>query len=101
MAYYNLTNVTVATNPYEIAKATNQLSEGYYGVFILSAFWFILFIGFKRGGFDTRICLLATNFISLIVSILLYFIEFVPQQAITILIAFFAISLFMELFNQR
>lgn len=48
---YNLTNITAANNIYELGTATNNLTEGLFGLLILMSVFIITFAVSSRWGF--------------------------------------------------
>ena len=74
---YNLTNVTDANNLFGVLKATNDLTTGYLGLFILISVSIALFMVFKKQESDTTKSLLVSSFITLIIGVLLWGLEII------------------------
>lgn len=68
-APYNLDNFTNTTNLYEIANASNQVVNGLFALFILLSVFLIVFMALKR--YDTKDALLASSFITTILTVLM------------------------------
>ena len=71
---YNMSNVTAGNNVYEIVKATNEVSSGFLFVAILFAVLIISLIVYQAT-FKARI--LAGSFITTIVGIMFFFLDFI------------------------
>jgi hypothetical protein len=69
MPYYNLTNVTNATNMWTLTESVNELSAGWLGVAVLITLSVILFISLKD--YPMKEAFAATCFISTVLALLL------------------------------
>ena len=93
---YNMTNVTSANNVYEITKAVNDLSGGWFVTFVVFILFFILIMTFYKN--DMRKTMLAASFIMVIINIVLYSISFVPISLFTITTLIYGIFFVWVLF---
>lgn len=66
--WYNLSNVTNATNIYEMVEAVNVLSNGFFVLSILVSIFFIMLIVLKHH--DTKVTMIYVSFLLTLVSVL-------------------------------
>lgn len=95
---YNMTNVTNASNLYEMTTALNILSDGMIGIFFLVAFFFLTFMIFKRYEEDTRKVMLACSTLCIIISVLLWSIQLIAWHILIYpIIIFFASAILLKI----
>lgn len=92
---YNMTNVTESYNLYDTANAVNQLTGGYYAVFLLFVVFAISFISLKKA--ETEKAFIVASFITTIVGILLLFIGFIDLKVFMFPLILLVGSLIFEL----
>jgi hypothetical protein len=88
---YNMTNITGANNLFEIAKATNELSNGMFFSLFLVILFFGFIIVFKKR--DFKKVLLADSFFMVILTALAWGMKFVGWTYIIIPVIVFGGSL--------
>lgn len=77
---YNLTNLTNATNIYEVMKGANEVTSGMYGLLLIVAIYLIMFVTMKK--YDTVVVLMVSSFITGIIAVPLFFIGLVGWVSI-------------------
>ena len=90
---YNLTNLTDASTAYDVAKFTNEVTNGSFWTMVIFAIFLVLLFSMKR--YDIDKALLVSSWISFIISGLLSFASLVN---IIIPLAFLATAGFMTLY---
>jgi hypothetical protein len=94
---YNLTYITDnANNLYEIAKGTNDLSNGLYFSLIFFTLFITYLVVFKKNDFKST--LLAGSFFMSIIGVIFYTLGFVSETFIITPILVLFISLFINIF---
>lgn len=85
MAVYNTTNLTSANNFLEFAQAVNLASEYWMGIMLYLSVLIIVFITLKtRSAAKTGIVMATTAWFSLIFSVILYAVKFIPSYFIVL-----------------
>lgn len=96
---YNLTILEEATNPYELVNGINTLSNNLLGIVILAFISIIVMIIFRGREPDFSNVLLGTFFISSIVGVLLWAINWLDVSIVAIPIILLAGTVFYKLWQ--
>jgi len=95
---YDLTAINNATNILEITQSVNDgIAGGFLMVFVLSAIFLISFFTMKR--YETNVAFVASSFITTIISIGFYFLEFIGTQGLIIPILLLMAAVITYLFS--
>lgn len=95
---YNLTNVTEATNLYDMAVGVNDLSGGLIMIMVLVSLYIITFIASK--GYDTKTALFTAGFVTTIIAVLSFSIGLINVTVFIITLIILLMSLFAILFTE-
>lgn len=79
---YDLTNLTNATGLYEITTAVNQVSDGYFGMFVLISMFMLTFIVHKRYNDDTATVLFTSAVLNSIIAVMLFGLNLIGNKGI-------------------
>lgn len=89
---YNLVNITSGGNILDFVRNVNNLVDGAFMFGMLIAGFIILLVSMmNRGGFDNKDALVASGFITTILAILFFMLEFITVPMLTIIIIAFGI----------
>lgn len=93
---YNLSGLDNALNIFEIAKATNSLSNYLLASILLFVIFIISFFAMKR--YHTYVGLIASSFITSVIAIGFFYLEFITTQVLIIPILLLVVGIFIYLF---
>lgn len=96
MVIYNDSNVSAALNPMEAVTAMNQLSDGLLISVLIFVIYIILFVSFKHK--PTRVGMTITSFITVIISLGAFVLEWITWEILVIPMILFFISIIVLLF---
>lgn len=94
---YNISNITNATNYYELFVAVNTLSEGLYVTMLLAMLYIILLIAFSNQGIKTAF--IGVGFIMSVIGIMALTLGFVGWGVVVVIILTFFIGLIVYMFS--
>lgn len=72
-----------ATSVFEVMEYANAVSNGIFGLGTIVSIWFVLFIAFRRYGETAAFA--SANFITLVVSTILWSVGVVDEKAVLVL----------------
>lgn len=82
-----------ATSTFGVMQYANAVSNGVFGLSIVTAIWFVLFIAFRRYG--DAAAFTSANFITLIVSAILWSVGLADEKVVIILGVLLGVSVMM------
>jgi len=88
---YDLTNITGSNNVLEFVQGVNNFTDGLFMSGMLFAGFVILFIASSKQGVEPKEALAVSGFITTILSIFFFTLEFISAQILTIIIILFSI----------
>lgn len=95
---YNMTYLDTSNNFMDIAVGVNNNTTGLLGGFVLLAMFIILLMLGKKFGWEGSF--VASSFITSIIAILFYFIEFIGVEIMIIPIILCIVSLFVTIISK-
>jgi len=97
MAYYDVTNITNATNFADTFITTNTMTGGGFAAFILFAIFIMAFLAMKR--YDTRDVFVVSSFITLLIGGIFFFYSVIGWGIFGTLLGLQAISILVAIFT--
>lgn len=94
---YNLSGLDGATNIYEITMAVNSVTDTFLFQSILGAIFIISFFVMKR--YETNVAFVASSFITTMVGVGFFFLEFIGIQGLIIPIIMLLAAVIAYLFS--
>ena len=95
---YNMTFMNTSNNILDITRGINSNVNDLIGVLILLVLFVVLFISMKK--YNTEVSFLVTSFISSIVGVFLYAIQFIGVEILIIPFILLIISVFINIMNK-
>ena len=97
---YNLSSLDNATNIYEITKAVNNgIAGGFLMQFVLGSIFLISFFTMKK--YETNVAFVASSFITTMIAVGFYFLEFIGIQGLIIPILLLMSAIITYLFSSN
>ena len=98
---YNLSTMDNANNIYQVFTGMNEMSNGLIAIFVLTAFFLVLMVVFKRTEEDTPKVVMFSSFITTIGAILLMTVGLVSWSIVVIPLIIFIGSLIAMKFTNE
>lgn len=96
---YNLTNVTNADNLIQLTQGTNQMTGELYGLFVLIAFFIILFASYR--GQMPIVRLVSASFITTVVAMLFRVINLTGDLVVISFVLITAVSYIVMMYKKE
>jgi len=93
---YNLQFMNQSVNFYDSVRQMNAEVDYIFFTLLLGVIFILIFIAFKQ--YDTKAVLLVDTFITAIIGILFYFLEFISGEMVTYCIIFLIVMIGINVF---